>query len=116
MKLITLILGFTVTLFGQRLETALDEKSGKPMLVGIAVRADIMKDSYGKWYAQEYEDYEIDHDLVTASRDFLDSTEVQVFLGTWWEDSRREVPRFFKILDEMGWSEYQLQMIMLDSN
>ena len=49
MKHITLILGFTVTLFGQRLETALDEKSGKPMLVGIAVRADIMKDSYGEW-------------------------------------------------------------------
>ena len=50
MKHITLILGFTVTLFGQRLETALDEKSGKPMLVGIAVRDDIMKDSYGEWY------------------------------------------------------------------
>jgi len=116
MKHITLILGFTVTLFGQRLETALDEKSRKPMLVGIAVRADIMKDSYGEWYAQEYEDYEINHDLVIASRDFLDSIEVQVFLGTWCEDSRREVPRFFKILDEMGWSENQMQMIMLDRN
>ena len=76
MKHITLILGFTVTLFGQRLEIALDEKSGKPMVVGIAIRADIMKDSYGEWYAQEYEGYEIDHDLVSASKDFLDNIEV----------------------------------------
>ena len=96
MNHITLILGFTVTLFGQRLETALDEKSGKPMLVGIAVRADIMKDSYGEWYALEYEDYEIDNDLVTASRDFLDSTEGRSSWGPGARTAAGKYPVFLK--------------------
>ena len=30
---------------------------------------------------QEYEGYEVDHDLVSASKDFLDNIEVQVYLG-----------------------------------
>jgi len=66
------------------------------MLVGIAVRTDIMKNPYGELYAQEYEGYDLDHDLVSASKDFLDNIEVQAYLGTWCEDSRREVPRFLK--------------------
>ena len=46
------------------------------MLVGIAVRTDIMKNPYGELYAQEYEGYDLDHDLVSASKDFLDNIEV----------------------------------------
>ena len=116
MKYIIVILIFTVTLMGQRLKIILDEKSNEPMLVGIAVRTDIMKSPYGEWYAQEYEGYDLDYDLASASKDFLDNIEVQIYLGTWCEDSRREVPRFFKILDEIGWSKNQIEMIMLDRN
>ena len=42
MKYFIIILIFTVTLLGQRLKIILDKKSNEPMLVGIAVRADIM--------------------------------------------------------------------------
>ena len=65
---------------------------------------------------QEYEGYEVDHDLVSASKDFLDNIEVQVYLGRWCEDGRWKVPRFLKILDEIGWSKNQNEMIMLDRN
>ena len=94
----------------------MDKKNSEFILVGIATRADILEDPYGDWYKQEYENYEIDHDLVMALGDFLDSIYVHVFLGTWCKDSHREVPRFFKIMDQMGYPENQMQMIMLNRN
>ena len=33
--------------------------------------------------------------------------DVEIFFGTWCSDSRREVPRFFKILDESGFVQPQ---------
>ena len=36
-------------------------------------------------------------------------------MGTWCGDSKREVPRFYKILDEMGVKEQDIQLYNLDN-
>ena len=38
---------------------------------------------------------------------------LQVFLGTWCGDSRREVPRLLRLLDDVGFPEKNLQIIAL---
>lgn len=37
-----------------------------------------------------------------------------VFLGTWCSDTKRELPRFFKSMDQAGLSELQVILIGLD--
>lgn len=37
-----------------------------------------------------------------------------VFLGTWCSDTKRELPRFFKSMDQAGLSEPQVTLIGLD--
>ncbi len=37
-------------------------------------------------------------------------------MGTWCSDSRREVPRFYKILDELNYPEEKVELINVDRN
>lgn len=43
----------------------------------------------------------------------LKDVEVEIYLGTWCGDSRREVPRFVKMLDELQLNRKQLKFIAL---
>jgi hypothetical protein len=54
-------------------------------------------------------------DSATADRlkTFLAGKQIKIFMGTWCGDSRREVPRIFKILDYCGIDPSALQLIMV---
>ena len=41
---------------------------------------------------------------------------IKGFLGTWCGDSRREIPRFFKILDQAGFKFNNLELIAVNRN
>ncbi|MEZ4907148.1 MAG: thioredoxin family protein [Saprospiraceae bacterium] len=45
---------------------------------------------------------------------YFDDISIKVFLGTWCSDSRREVPRFIKILNEAGFDMQNLEIMCLD--
>jgi hypothetical protein len=50
-------------------------------------------------WADEMERYRPDSLLIDSLRQDYD-IDIEIFFGTWCSDSRREVPRFFKILDQ----------------
>ena len=43
----------------------------------------------------------------------IEDYEILLFMGTWCGDSKREVPRFLKVLDELQFPEEQLTMVAL---
>ena len=51
---------------------------------------------------KSYDAYHIDSTTAAKLRTGLAGKRMIVFLGTWCGDSRREVPRFFKLLDSCG--------------
>ena len=114
MRLLLLITVFIVGLMSQTLETETVLKTEHPILVGLGKRLDIEKEPYGEWFSEEYETYEMEFDLIEAAGDFLEGIGIETFMGTWCEDSRREVPRFYKILDELSWDDTAMRLIMLD--
>jgi len=77
----------TTILPSQKLKTSMDEKTGNPMMVGIAQRSDLTVGYYGEWFEEEYIEYSGDEELITASKDFLKEIDIETFLGTWCEDS-----------------------------
>tara|TARA_B100002049_G_C16051934_1_gene363917 strand:+ start:676 stop:1161 length:486 start_codon:yes stop_codon:yes gene_type:complete len=58
--------------------------------------ADLLKDYPA--FSEEYNDYSPSEEELSTIR-ALQGKQVLVFLGTWCHDSKREVPRFLKLID-----------------
>jgi hypothetical protein len=71
-----------------------------PVLVGKVTREQI-EQAVPDWVSIAVSS-EIDEQAATALATVPPGAEVTVFLGTWCSDSRREVPRFWRALDQVG--------------
>ncbi len=91
-----------------------DEKTGRSMLVGVTDRSAFELPDFSEWYNSTYNVYEPDKFLLEQIKNLSDSIYIQIFMGTWCSDSRREVPRFLKIMDLAGFDQQDLQIINVD--
>lgn len=91
-----------------------DKKTGNQMLVGITDRNAFELLDFSEWYNSEYTRYEPDEFIVKQIHELSDSIKIQIFMGTWCGDSRREAPRFLKILDLSEFDQNKIQIINLN--
>ncbi len=91
-----------------------DEKSGKPMLLGICDRSAFADSNFSWWFNSEYDNYTPDSVTVMKLSKQINEVNITIVMGTWCSDSRREVPRFFKILDKAGYNQQYLTLICVD--
>lgn len=59
---------------------------------------------YPAWQKIE-DEYNPDINIINQLQEIKNSCDVHIFLATWCGDSRREVPRFFKIIKEASIAE-----------
>jgi tetratricopeptide (TPR) repeat protein len=72
------------------------------ILYGITKKENLADSPYASWFVPAYNNYQPDGSTITslekiAGRDIS----IEIFLGTWCGDSKREVPRFMKIVDKI---------------
>lgn len=72
--------------------------SGQPMLLGHCPLSMLQAHPYNAWYDTMYAPYQPDQTTIAQLQPLLQHKTVEVFLGTWCGDSRREVPRLVKLL------------------
>ena len=82
-------------------------------LLGVISSADLREAPYFAWYTESAQSYEVDNSSLSALEALLDGVEIKIVMGTWCHDSRREVPRFYNIL-EASEGNVSIQMIALD--
>jgi len=75
-------------------------KPETPVLVGELER-EAIETALPRW-VEAQESVELDLRAAEALKDVAEGAEVAVFLGTWCGDSRRELSRFWRALDEIG--------------
>ncbi len=104
--------------FGQeKPNREIDEKTGKPILFGTLDRDDFQDDNFAWWFNSGYKFYTVDTLIVKKlSVIDIDSLNITIVLGTWCSDSRREVPRFFKIIDEMQFPQEKIKLFGVNRN
>jgi thiol-disulfide isomerase/thioredoxin len=104
------------SLFSQRdFKIVKDPVTGKEMLYGKIDTASLKKSPFSEWYDHGYASYQPDTDtqikLINAMAPEFNYT---IVMGTWCPDSRREVPRMMKVLDEAGVPASHITMYAID--
>jgi tetratricopeptide (TPR) repeat protein len=95
------------------LQTYTDTR-GKQMLLGLHKKEDLQQSPYREWFDKNYSDYKIDSITATLLTPLIKNKQFEIFMGTWCGDSRREVPRMYKILEYAGVKPTQIKLLMLD--
>ncbi len=91
-----------------------DDNTQKPMVVGICKQEIFTDSSFSGWYNTEFENYEPKREILNKIIRDYDDISIKIVLGTWCSDSRREVPRFFRILKESGFPTDDVKLIFVD--
>jgi hypothetical protein len=115
MKYVLLFLILSITISAQEInKLIIDENSHEPMLVGICDRSAFADSSFAWWFNSEYNLYNLDTTTIDSMKDTIKDFDITIVLGTWCSDSRREVPRFFKILDRLSYDQKKLKLICVN--
>lgn len=89
--------------------------SGEPMLLGHCDISFLQQGVYKNWYQPGYDQYTPDSSTVQLLNGLLKGKQIDIFLGTWCGDSRREVPRMMKILTQAGVQQQQIRLIFVSN-
>ncbi len=96
MKKIILLLVFTISVFPLNAQVPKDNTGD---LIGYAKKSDFLQKQYKGWFEYHYKNYKPDMLVVGEIRKNLNDISVLCFMGTWCGDSKRETPRFYKIME-----------------
>jgi thiol-disulfide isomerase/thioredoxin len=96
-------------------EHAIDFRDASTWLLGDMNPDWLNNPPYEEWFSRGFNDYSPDSAVMNEVMR-LDTTglRITVVMGTWCPDSRREVPRFMKIVDIWGFPQKKIHMIGVD--
>lgn len=98
----------------EKFVSLIDTKKNEPMLVGEINREALLDSAYYSWFNEESEYYKVDTLTLAEVKNHLENIEIEIIMGTWCSDSRREVPHFLKILDFMKYDNANLRITAVD--
>lgn len=91
-----------------------DERTEKPMLIGLCNYEAFNDTNFGWWYESGYRDYEINESAIDDLNPDPEEITITVVLGTWCGDSRREFPHFAKLMDLIGFPRKNITIIAVN--
>lgn len=100
----------------QKAPAANATKNDRGYLIGIANREMFNDDSYNYWFDDRYKEYNTDKELIAKLKPIINDFTIKGFMGTWCGDSKRETPRFYKILDETDFDQEYFELITVGRN
>jgi thiol-disulfide isomerase/thioredoxin len=115
--LLSLTLLFPLVLLSQGInQKAFDEKRNNEMLVGICNREGFksIQSNFDSVYQQEYSAYKADAATLEILKKKLRKVKVKVVMATWCGDSKDWIPRFYKVMDQIGYDEKNITLICVD--
>jgi len=82
------------------------------ILYGTISKDSLYNAPFDKWFVPGYNEYIPNSTIVTQleNQDYKDIS-IEVFFGTWCGDSKREVPRFQKLMHELKFPDKKIKLI-----
>lgn len=109
---LALVVALGVSAFGQTFnqETTLNDRS---YVIGKFTKEKLETGTYAEWFTPNLEAYEPKSETIQFLKEALPEYTITLFMGTWCGDSRREVPRFYKILEDIDFPMERLTAVAL---
>ncbi|WP_128331431.1 hypothetical protein [Apibacter sp. HY039] len=89
---------------------------GEPMLVGRITQEALSDSVFNSWYSEQYDSYTPDLNVVKKIKSRLKLYNIEVFLGTWSEETQKQLPRFMKVLETSKFPESKLALYAVNRN
>lgn len=99
-KIYLLLIAVAITSCCPKAKLAMHED--QKILVGKGTVKDLQQEPFNEWFVQGYNDYTLNEEKKDAIEEKLKEYTITIFMGTWCEDSQNQVPKFYKILDEVA--------------
>ena len=98
-------------------KTITDERTERKELVGTCTRAGFQKEEFKMWFDKGYNEYQPKEEIVNKLKavTLYKGVTIKIIFGTWCGDSRREVPRFFKLVDKADIPEKIIRLTAVDT-
>lgn len=84
-------------------------EKGEKLLLG-QISPEALKDTCFAWFSEGYDDYQIPDSTAQRLKGLLKGISIKVVLGTWCSDTRLQIPRLIKILDDAQFPLKSLRM------
>ena len=85
--------------------------SGEMIFQGPINMANLQSSKITSWFNPEFDRIDVDPQWVKNLKPHLKGLKIKIFMGTWCEDSQREVPHFYKIVKSIGVNEERINMV-----
>ncbi len=101
------------TIVQSQINQVVTDEKGNKMLLGETNR-DAFNDSDFKWFGENNQKYLTNDKVINELKNKLNEYKIKVFFGSWCGDSKRNLPVFYKVIEEAGLSKKNLQVYALD--
>ncbi len=94
-----------------------NERTKKDILIGECNREAFTSTPFNEWFNPKYKAYKPNDSIIQKLKvsEKLQNTDIFIVMGTWCGDSRRELPRFYKVIDELGFPYSKVTIVAVDT-
>lgn len=92
------------------------DANGNKMLLGLANKKDLQQQPFADWFVKNENAYQVDVATVPLLQPLLANKSFTIFMGTWCGDSKREVPRIYKVLAACGVKSKQIKLVTVNNS
>ena len=86
-------------------------ESKAPVLLGKINQDALSNNTYGEWFNKNQTAFTPNTAIINQLKNELPTYTITAFMGTWCGDSKREVPKFYKVLEEANYPMDRLTMV-----
>jgi thiol-disulfide isomerase/thioredoxin len=69
---------------------------------------------YKSWFNPRFDSYNPDPAIVEDLTTVMEGVEIRAYMGTWCGDSKRETPKFYKLLNLINYDQDDLTLVAVD--
>lgn len=88
-----------------------DEKNGEPLILGYCPSSAMNDSVFNNTWTEEYNNYQPDYETLDSLEGKLEDVTIKIVFRSTCGDSREQLPRFFKILNELNYPVNTITLI-----